>query len=348
MILRLITCILTILICLLSMYIYGNTIVKLIKINCDVPMTICIGVFAFFSEFSLIALPCILLYKPFNLLFAVWNIVWIFTIIVCGVYLKIVGELYIKISLLRLNKWLFLILILLFFFQLYYVVTSNYVGDDGLFYMRVVAKAAEGNSMYLNCGLTGDVLYPHYALGTYYMFIAFLERMTGLTSVMTCKIIAGGLCYIISSLIVFSIGEFFFKEKENAIVLLILWMISNFMFVSIYTPANFLMMRAYEAKSWCGNVIYPMLMLVFFIIMDNEENRRWWLIAWLIAFSADFISMSATMGLPAFFTIGSGLVYLKYRKLYVIYNWIICCIPLVVVLFLIFFVEARGFSLGIF
>ena len=121
----------------------------------------------------------------------------------------------------------------------------------------------------------------------------------------------------------------------------------NLYFVTGYTSADFLLMRSYEAKSFCANVIFPALILWFLKLHEQLDSKKHWMYLMLTVWGSVPVSMSAILIAPvmvAVFVLSECAVTKNLKKnLYLCKNGVMC-----VVLNVVFLVMYFLFTKGIF
>ena len=287
---------------LIVFFLFGVLFFKMIRQPICFPLIFFAGVFLYFGCFSLICLPCILLRTSFQFMMITWGIV---CLVLCAYtialnYQSIIIEfkhlLEIKISVLQV-----VVLCLSgisFIIFMYFLIRSPSIGYDTAFYARVVERAVNDNL--LHPGYYGDQYIPfRYALSSYYFHAAIIAKIFGLHHLTTLKLVMGGLCGIYATGVMIYISSALFKSFYKVCGGIIIWIAAMFAFNGTYNQAGFLLYRAYEAKAWCSNIIIPLLVFCGFLLWRKKENDVTRPLIVLIAATADVLSMSSLIVVPA-------------------------------------------------
>lgn len=287
---------------LIVFFIFGVLFFKVVKQPVSLGLSFLAGLFVYFGCFSIVFLPCMLLRTSFSLMMKLWILI---CLILCIYVLfssyrsiiKLVKEVInIKLSVLEVGLLFFVIVCWSIF--LYYLIRSPYMGYDTAFYARVVERAVNDNL--LHPGYYGDQYIPfRYALSSYYFHAAIIAKIFGLHHLTTLKLVMGGLCGIYATGVMIYISSALFKSFYKVCGGIIIWIAAMFAFNGTYNQAGFLLYRAYEAKAWCSNIIIPLLVFCGFLLWRKKENDVTRPLIVLIAATADVLSMSSLIVVPA-------------------------------------------------
>ncbi len=328
---------------MISFYCFGTTVTELLHLEHSFTFDTASGAFVFFSLFSFIYLPCVFFRNNLNTLGLVWGIIWILILILCVSFL-LKGKKY-RFSFSRINRedtFNVILLMLAVASLVYYSCRSNYCGWDTAAYMKDIQRALEHGTMYQDWSpfRQDDGISLKYALCSYYMFLAILAHFFHLPVLLTAKVVGGGTCILLSSMIIYSIAGEYFTDIRTKASVTILWCLFNFFYISIYTSSTFLMERAYEGKGWCANVIIPYFILVFYRLYHQEKENQLWMCVLIGAIASNSISMSMIVIAPVMCTIMSGIILISRRDVLILRNWIICMIPFGIY-FLAYFLNSK-------
>lgn len=318
-------CIVMIVVFLVLFTFFGFLGNHLIKRESSPMENLVLGFFTYFTLFQLFALPLILLKQRVTLLMVLWLAVVVLVLIFGFVVLykerskeKIRERSRIKSR--QIICYLAMVVIVLFF--CYFTAIQNYWGWDTAFYIGTVSTSVDTDTMYLINGESGvpeNVLPLRYALSGFYMNSAVFCKITGITAVYFQKYVMGTLCVLLYFGILYLIGQALFEKcivKTAGFV----WAagILNLFFVSEYTTSQFLLFRAYEAKSYCANVVVPAIFWLLLLLHKDLQNKGNWRALFIVMLSSVPVSMSAIMIAPAM----TGIVVLgesiinKSRKIF--------------------------------
>lgn len=277
-----------------------------------------IGFFVYFAVFQVITLPLICLKKSLTLLSIIWiiiNILVISFIVVFTIikYLsaksditlknKILGKTNYKEQWTNIEKILAIIAVCAVLFLGIYAALQYYVGWDTAYYMGTMNTSVYTDTLYQydgNSGLKEKYIDFRYAMSSFYMNTSVVAKITGIPILGLQRFVVKPICAILFGIIFYKIGIVIFKnDKVKALIMIICAVAVNFIFVSIYTTSEFLIMRGYEAKGYCANVVLPATLLCLIAIWYENEEKKYWQMLFLIGFSNVAVSMSAIMLVPA-------------------------------------------------
>ena len=139
-----------------------------------------------------------------------------------------------------------------------------------------------------------------YALSSFYMNTAWISQITGISALVLQKYVTGVLCILLTNAVVYSFAmEVFQRDKKKSAVLVTITIILTIFWDVYDTTAQFLLLRNYEAKAYCANVVLPMICYLLYRIWKNSEDHRNWMELFLVAFASVAVSMSSVVLVPA-------------------------------------------------
>ena len=111
---------------------------------------------------------------------------------------------------------------------------------------------------------------------------------------------------LLTNFIVYSFAmEVFSGDRKKAALLVTITIILT-LFWDVYdTSGQFLMIRSYEAKAYCANVVLPMAVFAMYRIWKNEKRKQNWEELFLVSFASVAVSMSSLLLIPALLVIMS-------------------------------------------
>ena len=316
---------------LISFRIIGRNTGGKLKIKHSFALEILTGAFVFFAIYNTGYLVCLFLKLGIQGL-SIWTaLLWLGFAFCCRRELAGFKDLQIK-KISREYVLYYSAALLAFALLFYYGIRFCYYGWDTASYIKEISRAVEHGTLYKDwvANQANDALELKYALCSYYMFLAVLARAASIPAIVTARVVGGGACIVLSAAAVYCLGKELFDDVRDAILVSLLWTCFNFVFVSIYTASAFLMERSYEGKAWCANVIIPFILLAFFHLYKHESEKGWWGCLVFAAFACNTISMSMIIISPIMVTLLSGILWLKERKAFIIYHWMICMLPLTI------------------
>ncbi len=269
------------------------------------------GFFLYFLLFEIVSVPLILLQQPFHVLCAVWTMLIVVIAAAALFFLFRKGAGRIGFFSEDISAWD--VVLGLGAFGLVSMVTvlsvfHKYIGWDPSYYLGTMNTTLATDTMYLFDGADGtpeDVINLRYALSAFYMQFTYWCNMFQIPVRIAAWWLVRPLCSILSALIVYLIGmELTEKSSGKAFGFVILWVCVLLFWSDIHTTAYFMIIRGYEAKGYCSNVVIPMFLYGILCLFRKWQkgDRKKELMAWrklaLIAFSSVAISMSAMALVP--------------------------------------------------
>lgn len=345
-------CILVFAVLCMEFLVYGIAAGKILNLDLRIYEIEITGFFVYFGIFQLAALPLILWKQPFQLLFYLW----IAICLVCNGYvlLKARSELWnalcqIHTRIRQQNRLLLCTAVLFILFTCCYHGVQQYIGWDTSYYIGTVNTTLYTNTMYIyngNSGAAEAYLDLRYALSSFYMHSAVLCRLWHISALMMQKYVAGSICICMHGLLVFAIGKKLFPGKDKtALLFLILETALNYGFYTSYTTSSFLLIRGYEAKGYCANVIIPALFYMALCFQKTAKNRTCWIMLFLIGFASVPISMSSILIVPVMMVVILVTEWLIKKDRRLLCYGIICVIPNGIYL-VVYFLYTIGFRIS--
>jgi len=227
------------------------------------------------------------------------------------------------------------------------VLMQRNIGWDFAYYIGNMTTSVATDTMYVYDGSSGWMrshLELRYALSSFYMNTAWISQMTGISALVLQKYTAGVLCVLLTNAVVYSFAmEVFHRDLKKTAVLVTATVVLTIFWDVYDTAAQFLMLRNYEAKAYCANVVMPMVCYLLYRIWKNSKDQRNWTELFLVAFASVAVSMSSLVLVPVLI----GIMLLAH--LAVERRWdaaavrcgIFCMMPNVCYL-LVYFASTRG------
>lgn len=346
-------CIFVFVIICMEFLISGVTVQKIFKLNLKLYETWIAGFFLYFGVFQIVALPLVILQIPFHVLCYLWLavcIIWdgLVVIFFRNEMKSVIHQMHVWMKQQRgglLAGAVFCILFTCCFHGI-----QQYVSWDTSYYIGTVNTTLYTDTMYVyngNSGIREGYLELRYALSTFYMHSAVFCRLGHISALMLQKYVMGSVCICMHGLMVFSIGKKLFREDDRqALKLLILEIVLNYGFCTIYTTSSFLLIRAYEAKGFCANVILTGIFYIALCFRSTTRKKEYWMLLFLIAFSSIPVSMSAILIVPVMIVIILAAELIMKRDIQIVGKGILCLIPNGVYL-IVYFLYTRGFKIPI-
>lgn len=154
------------------------------------------------------------------------------------------------------------------------VLMQRSIGWDFAYYIGNMTTSVATDTMYIfdgSSGLMRNSMELRYALSSFYMNTAWISQMTGVSALVLQKYTAGVLCVLLTNAVVYSFAmEVFDKDRGKAAALVTLTVILTIFWDVYDTGAQFLLLRNYEAKAYCANVVLPMVCFLLYRIWKNS------------------------------------------------------------------------------
>lgn len=229
-----------------------------------------------------------------------------------------------------------IIFVVLLAVQLICALFLRYADGDDAYYVAVSAITESSNTMYKvqPYSVGGTLLDTRHSLAPFPIWIAFLARISGCHSSFVAHIAVSFTLIFMTYVIYGQIGKRLFKEKGESLAIFMCFTALLVIFgdYSIYTPENFMIARSRQGKAALGNIIVPMVILLFLIIFDRykEQKRAEWMIWGLLGATVTSACLCSTLGtfLMSLFLcvlgVCTGAVYKKWEA---VWKTALCCSP---------------------
>lgn len=223
--------------------------------------------------------------------------------------------------------------------QLVLAVTMNYQDGDDAYYVAVATLTESSNTLYelmpYSMGATG--LDMRHGLAPFPVWIAFLARISGIPTVSVAHVAVPLALIPTTYLIFYQIGRQLFDRKKERLPLFLSFTALLVIFgnYSIYTAENFMLARSRQGKAALGSIVIPMVLLLFFLILDREENGQrdqwvYWLLLGATVTAACLCTTLGTMLMCLMLGVTGLCGALAYRRPGVAVKTALCCIPALV------------------
>lgn len=242
----------------------------------------------------------------------------------------------------RAFSWITALMLILAAAQLYYIVTNDYLGWDTTYYVGTVGTSVSTNSMYCFDGESGwgrSAIDLRYALSSFYIHSAVWCQLLKIPAIVYAKLVQGGVLGVLANVAVYELGIFLFsgarykgfikRERipECAAGMVIAAILLNFFYQSAYTTSDFLLNRALEAKSYCANLILPLVFLLGLDLWRQPERREIRISLFTVMLGSVAVSMSALLTAPALLTAVYLPVFWKKRSWKNAGYYLLCILP---------------------
>ena len=231
--------------------------------------------------------------------------------------------------------------------QLLGAIFGHYADGDDAYYVAVSTITESSGTMYKvqPYSVGNTLLDTRHSLAPFPIWIAFLARISGCHPAFVAHIVVAFTLIFMTYVIFLQIGELLLKEKREALPIFMSFMALLVMFgdYSIYTPENFMLARSRQGKAALGNIIIPMILLLFLMIFERykEEKKTEWSIWMLLGATVTAACLCSTLGtflMCLFLSVIGVCAGFVYRKWEPVWKTALCCSPALVYAVLYFVV----------
>ncbi len=235
-------------------------------------------------------------------------------------------------------------------FQLYMAYTQAYADGDDAYYISVSTAAGLGGSMYYVDAYTGapTTLDIRHALAPFPILLTYLAKTCHVEPAVMAHSMAPLIWIPETYLIYLALGKKLLKEKRAylPVLLIVIMLLQIWGNYSIYPTSTFLLTRTRQGKAALGNIVLPMLLLLFLMAAQRcrrdadestdrtarEEISMPMLLILVLATSVAGLLCSTLSVFLVGLMIGIAglLLALAFRRYTLLIGTVICCIPSVV------------------
>ncbi len=227
------------------------------------------------------------------------------------------------------------------------VLMQRKIGWDFAYYIGNMTTSVATDTMYVydgSSGLPRSHLELRYALSSFYMNTAWISQLTGISALVLSKYVTGVLCVLLTNAVVYSFAmEVFRKDRKKTAVLVTASVVLTIFWDVYDTTAQFLILRGYEAKAYCANVVLPMVCFLLYRVWKDSNDRRRWAELFLVAFASVAVSMSSLVLVPALIVLMvlAHLLVERQWEIALLRRTVLCVMPNVCYL-VVYFASTRG------
>lgn len=355
---QLILCVCILLLSILVYYVLGKAFCVKCRLHPVGPEVVCIGFFLYFAVFQVVAEVMILTGQRLHVLGRTWLGMLAVLLAVAAVIVlqdgkRVRAEHGRAASVVRIRPAAGVRLLLALMGAAVLcecaaaVLMQRNIGWDFAYYIGNMTTSVATDTMYVydgSSGLMRSHLELRYALSSFYMNTAWISQMTGISALVLQKYVMGVLCVLLTNAVVYSFAmEVFQRDLKKTAVLVTITVVLTIFWDVYDTAGQFLMLRNYEAKAYCANVVLPMVCYLLYRIWKDSSDQRNWGELFLTAFASVAVSMSSVVLVPALIGImilAHMLVERRWDAAAVRYG-ILCLMPNVCYL-LVYFASTRG------
>lgn len=287
-------------------YVFGTMLTKwILKKETHPLMNLLMGFVAYQALFQIIALFVTFTTGVLHHVSVAWSII-VLLIISCGIVLNRrtmltqMKDVFVRCNV---NKAVFICCMVVVVMFCYYVSINGESNEDARYYIGLMTTSVDTDSLFrynVYNGYQVDSLYLRRALTTFEIHGAVLSQVTNIHPLVIARVFRACQNVILTSATVYMCSEELLwkkdsqKQKKAFLAVVFFWILQLVFADTIYTPATFLLYRAYEAKAFTANMLV-LLGLLLCIKCSVEKNRRWLFFIFLFLWGCVAISTSAFM-----------------------------------------------------
>ncbi len=293
------------------------------------------GFFIYYGVFQIAALPLILMKKSVTLLSEIWVLACLAAIAVFVIFFIIKKPWQAWKHRKTSVKWQTVLLAAivvaaLVIFAVYAALLAEESWDSA-YYMGTLSTSLYTDTMYQFNGTTGikeQYLDFRYALSSFYMQTVVMAKWTGLPAYALQRFVMKPLAIFLSGMVYYLIGMLIFhRDRQKSLYTVLFSILVNLIFVSEFSSAKFLVVRGYEAKGYCANVVLPAVIFCMLLLWYRKKRKKLWQILFLVNFATVPVSMSSLFIVPILTALMTLAMIVTERKWKYFWYAFVCCIP---------------------
>jgi len=225
-------------------------------------------VMGFFAQQAVFQVLALLVYWKTAILHHL-SILWIGTIAIVVLLTilfarkQVVCGLQKALSVIKQNKKIFVLGMVVVLLAAFYVATHGVSDDDAMYYIALVNTTASTDRIYQYNVYTGeimDAMYGRRALVTFEIQSAVYAQIFHVHALLITRIFRACENVVLTAMSVYLCGSHIFhsavdKHKKSMQLIIFYFMMQPLFVDTIFTPATFLLNRGYEGKAFTANVI---------------------------------------------------------------------------------------------
>ncbi len=224
----------------------------------------------------------------------------------------------------------------LLLFQLVQAVRLTYADWDDAYFVAVSSITEDADSMYQKLPYTGGStgLDARHGLAPFPIWIAFLARVSGVQAVSVAHVMVPVVLIAMTYGVYCLIGSKLFGKKGEKLPLFLLFTEILVLFgnYSIYSAENFMLARSRQGKAALGNIIVPVMVLLFLILLERVQEKkkvtfRYWVLLFAVLLSACLCSTMGAALASLLLVVAGGCTVVCYKEWRLLLPFLTCCIP---------------------
>lgn len=227
------------------------------------------------------------------------------------------------------------------------VLLQRSIGWDFAYYIGNMTTSVATDTMYLYDGSSGvlrDTIELRYALSSFYMNTAWISQLTGVSALLLQKYVTGVLCVLLANAVAYSFAMEVFKgDRKKSAILVTITILLTICWDVYDTSAQFLLLRGYEAKAYCANVVLPMVVFLLYRIWQQASDRKLWTELFLVSAASVPVSMSSVVLVPALLVLMVAAHFFTERRWNLaVFGRAVCCLLPNICYLAVYFLGTRG------
>ena len=267
-------------------------------------VNIAVGFFAYYALFAIVCFPIMLTYRPLSLLSKIWIVPCVVIPLVSIIlYRKEWDAKFAELAKdMKADPAMWIAVTIITVVTVALVVCSYNFTLDAAYYVASVTTNVDTNMINVYDPFTGgwlDHFELRYVFATYYANDAVVCQLTHLPALVETKSVMSAVIMMIVNVMYAFICRNLFADRTRRLLMYILMVITNFLFISIYTSSNFLMTRTYEGKSVVANVAIVLIFIIYMRLLSSGKEKGHILELFIVCLGAATVSSTANMVIPA-------------------------------------------------
>lgn len=232
------------------------------------------------------------------------------------------------------RKWIWVAVLILVPIIVLTFKTPYIYGDDRT-YITMVNDILESNALYQTDFATGESapwVLSKYSLSSYWTWIAYLAKISGLHPLILCKTILMFFFVPMSYWVQGLVASFLFHNSERRIYLYMVFiaLISLFGEFSMYSVSYRIYTWVWQSKAFLAIIVLPFLFYYCNLIFEKKTALREYLILFLLVIATSSTTLTGT-GLAVGMIVVLALIYaVKNRRLSLLVGAGFACTPALV------------------
>ncbi len=229
----------------------------------------------------------------------------------------------------------------LIIYQLYYVLTTQFIDEDDAFFLPIAGEALLTNKMFAtdpSTGIPATDLNARYAFSPYLIFIATLSKITGIHHTILAHTVLSVFFVAVAYVVYDILGNELFENdrKKTGWFLTFISLINILGQFSTLSPQALLLHRAWQGRVVALSVILPLLFWLVVRIAKQKQNAVDWIMLFVVNLAATTLTSTSVYLTALFLGAFTLSIWISQKRANILIPMLICVIPN----FTIFFIYA--------